>query len=212
MRWFAKAGMAAALAIAGAYGAACVSSTESTSGDALDPSVADVVLEGNATGKAAVSLLAATPISGAALRPRIVSPPPDTVALASQVVTFSWEPGGSTARHVPPTPRLLPEERPLVPAWLTELLGPERAAAAAPSALRGTGYFLLFSTDEAPRLLRVFTTDTSYTPDKKAWDTLVSAGMWTKLTLVSAMFSGDAVLPATGPFVADPIEFCIEGG
>ncbi len=72
------------------------------------------------------------------------------------------------------------------------------------------GYFLLFSTTKSPRLLRVFTTKTSYTPDDDAWATLRSAGMWTKLSPFSASFADERMLPSSGPFGGAPIEFCIE--
>lgn len=72
-----------------------------------------------------------------------------------------------------------------------------------------TGYFLLFSTDATPRLLRVFTTKQSYTPDAKAWATLSSVGEWTKLSIFSASFFGDRLVGG-GPWKGDSIEFCIE--
>src|SRR5262249_22747316 len=72
------------------------------------------------------------------------------------------------------------------------------------------GYFLVFSTDTKPELLRVFTTMTSYKPDKKAWATLLSAMVWTKLTIVSADCADDTVVPGSGPFTGVTMEFCIE--
>lgn len=208
MRLYAKGVIVTALAIAGVYGGACVSRPppEQSDDGKVDPKFADVVFEGTATDDALATLLAVDPIPSAKLGPRITHPPPDSVMLRSEVVTFTWEADGYTARS------LLPDERPLVPRWLTELLGPERAAAAAPVHTTGRGYFLLFTTPEDPRLLRVFTTKTSYKPDKKAWAILSSAGMWTKLTISSAEFANDAMLPASGPYEGDWVEFCIEPG
>lgn len=203
MRWYAKWAMASALAIGAVHGAACTSGSGQNS--AIDTSsVKDVLLQGSATAPALVRMLAGDPLRSPA-GPQITDPPNDTVALASDVITFKWKPGGATARS------LLPAERPAPPAWLRDLLGPERAAAAATPAMTGHGYYLLFSTDDEPTLLRVFTTETSYTPDKAAWGTLVAAGMWTKLVIASADFADDVMVPGSGPYIGDPIEFCIEG-
>jgi hypothetical protein len=205
MRLLAKGAIISLLSIAGAYGAACVSSPPPGESDGkVDPKLADVVFEGDATDDALATLLAVDSMPNVHIGPRITHPPTNAVMLDSEVVTFEWEADGSTAL------RLLPEERRLIPTWLTELLGPERAAQAAPVQTTGRGYYLLFSTDEDPRLLRVFTTKTTYKPDKKAWDILRSAGMWTKLTVTSAQFWDLAMLPGSGPYAGDPIEFCIE--
>lgn len=72
------------------------------------------------------------------------------------------------------------------------------------------GSFLVFSTDTAPQLLRVFTSETSYTPDTKAWATLEAKMVWTKLHITSAGFDGDDVVPGSGPYESASMEFCIE--
>jgi hypothetical protein len=204
-----------ALLGAGAVGAAC--STEEPAQTA-DPALADVVFEGGATPRALGSLLDASPIPDVTRAPTILDPPNNAVLKASQKVVFDWSVDGATALRTAPAsaPTLLPpletKGKGPVPAWLTELLGPERSASAAPGMLDQRGYFLLFSTDSTPRLLRVFTTRTSYSPDAKAWKTLTDAGTWTKLLVVSADFWHDDLVPGTGPFVGASILFCIEPG
>jgi hypothetical protein len=105
---------------------------------------------------------------------------------------------------------LVPASHAAVPRWLRELLGPERAARADQGPLDGVGYFLLFSSEKNPRILRVFTTDTSYLPDAKAWNALATAGIWTTLTITTATFASDDLVPNEGPFVGTPIQFCVD--
>jgi hypothetical protein len=93
---------------------------------------------------------------------------------------------------------------------LLELLGPVRAAHAEASPESDTtGYFLVFSTDSDPKLLRVFTTKTSYTPDKKAWDTLLSVNIWTTLSILTATFNQGSLTLKDGPYTGGSVQFCI---
>jgi len=216
MRWLTRGVVAFSVATASVYGGACLSPDESE--QPVDPAFADVVFEGDTSDTALASLLEVAPVRDVLRGPRMVSPSADSVLEAASVITFEWTPNGATAARAPgapraPTPLLnalaAPERQPSL-AWLAALLGPEGEAHAARPAMLGPGYFLLFSTPESPRLLRVFTTHTRYTPDENAWAQLRTAGTWTKLIVVSAGFARDAMLPGTGPFQGDPIEFCIE--
>jgi hypothetical protein len=222
MRKLTQLVLATALASAAMYGGACVAP------DKLEdptPDMSDVIFEGNANSSALVPLLAVDPVADTARGPLIVNPPPDSVLSAASIVTFEWSPEGPTALRGPlpserarpasAPPSLLPAEitaaRAAAPEWLAALLGSERAAAAAARLpLDGRGYLLLFTTAEIPRLLRVFTTHTSYTPDKTAWARLRTAGDWTTLTVISATFFKDRLAPAAGPYVGESIDFCIE--
>ncbi len=215
MRVFTSGVLAAVLFGAGAVGAACVSEEPT---ETVDPALADVVFQGGATPGALASLLDATPVPDVSLAPYISDPPNNAVLKASETPTFRWAPDGVTATRAPipdSPPSLLPplETRPprTLAGWLAAVAG-ERTAYAAQPTLTGKGYFLLFSTDSTPRLLRVFTTETSYTPDAKAWKTLVDTGVWTKLIVVSARFWKDHMFAETGPFVGSPVLFCIEPG
>lgn len=216
---------AAALSSAVVHGGACASPDE-VAEEKVDPDLADVVLEGSATSPALTALLDADPIAGEARGPTITNPPADSVISAATIFTFEWTPEGTTATRARPAdslsprlekragapPSLLPEDLPAAPAWLTALVGPIRTAHAhgEGAEMAGRGYFLQFSTPESPRLLRVFTTHESYTPDEKAWEKLRAAGEWTKLIVVSATFFDNHMVPATGPFLGTPVEFCIE--
>jgi len=193
-------GLFIALSSAVVYGGACA-------GDApLDPALADVVFQGEADGPALDQLLAATPVMNAARAAVIDAPPTGTILKASSIATFTWHAGGAAAARLPPS-LLPPPARPEPAPWLRDLVGPERAARAGQS---GVGYFLQFSTEKTPRLLRVFTTGTSYTPDAKAWKTLSAAMIWTTLSIFTATFDDDALMAGQGPFEGTPILFCID--
>ena len=198
-----KIGLFCVLGSALTYGGAC-------SGEPpLDPALADVVFEAPANGQALDQLLAVAPVMSATRAAVIDSPPTDAELSAKTVTTFKWHATGATARRSDP-PALLPDlagPRPRSTPWLNPLLGPERSAHAGQT---GLGYYLLFSTDAKPELLRVFTTATSYTPDAKAWKTLSAAMIWTQLSVFAATFDDDARVPGEGPFEGQPILFCIE--
>jgi hypothetical protein len=145
-----------------------------------NPLFADVIFEGGADSDALEALLAVETKDDPAHGAAIDSPPTAIVLSAAQVTPFTWHP-----RDGAPT------------------------APGAPP-LNGAGYFLLFSTDATPRLLRVFTTKTSYTPSASAWATLASAKTWTTLDIFAASFVDDALAPGGGPFKGTSIAFCIE--
>jgi hypothetical protein len=193
-----------AIAFAAVHGGAC------GAGDPpANPALSDVIFAGGATAPALEQLLAASPVSDAGRAPVIDSPPSVALLSATTPFTFQWHMPGKAAQRG--APRLLPPDRaPVVPAWLREWVGPERAAHADTQPMNGTGYFLLFSTETAPQLLRVFTTATSFTPDAKAWAKLTSAGSWTTLVVASASFAEDQLVKGSGPFTGASVQFCIE--
>ena len=187
-----------------AYGGAC------SKAPPLHPALADVVFQGQAAGPALDQLLAATLLMDPTRAAVIDAPANGTLLHTSTVATFRWHLAGAMASSRPGSPALLPassgaQRQPA--RWLWDLLGPERAAHAGES---GVGYYLQFSTDAKPRLLRVFTTATSYTPDAKAWKTLSAAMVWTKLSIFTATFQDDTLAPGGGPFEGTPILFCID--
>jgi hypothetical protein len=196
----------------------------------VDPALADVILEGGASTKALEALVAATPKDDPEKGVEIDSPAADVELPPTPIATFKWHQRGATAARERPALGPLElvtlaagasREQPLRSGWspsaalaeftgpLRELLGPERAAHAE-AAMDGAGYFLVFSTDTEPDILRVFTTKTSYTPDAKAWDKLYAVNTWTTLSILSASFTTDSLSPNAGPFKGASIQFCIE--
>lgn len=82
-------------------------------------------------------------------------------------------------------------------------------APAGTPARSGEAYLLAFSAlDTGDPLFRVFTSETSYTPDATAWAKLAT-GTWTVLDMESATFSGTALAAGSAPVRGQEIKFCI---
>jgi hypothetical protein len=84
-----------------------------------------------------------------------------------------------------------------------------------PSASKQNGqvYFLVFSTEANPKVLRVFTALKAYTPSAAAWQTLVTAGAASApitLTVTSATYDNDALTGDGGPHTGQSITFTIQ--
>lgn len=111
------------------------------------------------------------------------------------------DPNRGAAIDAPSNDALLPPDRVATFQW--------HARGEAVSA-SGLAYFLKFSTDVDPKLLRVFTDKSSYTPSATAWAKLKGARSWTTFGLLTATLAGDKVPEDGGPYTGDVIEFCIE--
>jgi hypothetical protein len=154
----------------------------------------------------------------------------------SPVPTFTWHIGSTSSRAVPwqdragrfvtgqpetasstptPTPRwpsLDPAPRTAERSFaspLRELFAPIRSAHAHGTPFTGTATFLVFSVDTDPKLVRVLTSETSYTPEQAAWDKLAAAGKSITLTLVTALFEQNRVLQDGGPFAGSASQFTV---
>lgn len=212
--------LAALASAALSFGAACGSGgPDQTGEEPKDPALADVIYQGDASEKPLKALLAKAPKDDPEKGAEIDYPPNDTLIPPTPIPTFTWHPRGATAVRqrlelLPPAlaPHA-PRERTAFAGFvgpLRELLGPERAAHAEEASMQGSGYFLVFSTDTEPKVLRVFTTKTSYTPDAKTWDRLASLQIWTTLTILTGAFTNDQLSPTGGPFTGPSVNFCIE--
>ena len=208
-------------AVGGVVGSAILSGGACVSGEgAFHPELADVVFEGGATAEALAEMVEVPATENLRHGPVITFPPNNSVLHSGEIVTFTWGHAATAAREGAAGGEWLgaaggkwfgAAARSGVAAWLGEVLGAERSAhAAGAEAMSGRGYFLVFTTLTGSRLLRVFTMETSYTPDEDAWKTLSAAGIWTELRVSSALFLGDSLLGGTGPFEGEHIEFCIE--
>ncbi len=92
---------------------------------------------------------------------------------------------------------------------LAELLGPERAARAHGAPLNGAAYLLVLTTPSNAKLLRVFTTATSYTPDATAWGKVEGAGAAVTASVLTGLFDNNALAADGGPFAGTPITFTV---
>jgi hypothetical protein len=171
--------------ISGAGVLACVALVGAGCSAAPSPN-AGVVFAGAADGRALDALLAVPPQASADEAAVIDAPINATILAANPPQRFSWHAPSSEAPVVAPAP------------------------GADPGSMSGAGFYLLFSTDQVPELLRVFTSEASYTPDEAAWETISSAEMWVTFRVINASFVDDALAPGGGPFVGTPIAFCPE--
>ncbi len=157
-----------------------------------------VVYEGGVTDEAVASMLGVSSQTDDGKAPRVTAPTDGAVIPAGEAFTFTWP--ASTARlDVPASwPGLAPSlpAAPRLPAWL----GPERSAHAHGEPYTGVAYLLTFGTASKPDLLRVATSQTSYTPGAPAWQTLAGAGEAITLTLTVARLEANLLVAAGGPF------------
>lgn len=116
---------------------------------------------------------------------------------------FAWHTGGATGI-------LRGARSPNALASALMLVGPERSAFAHGKPVNGNGFFLVFSTADNDKVLRVFTTSTSYTPDDAAWQKLVGAGAPVTATILTAVFENNFLVSDGGPFSGTPVTFTIE--
>jgi hypothetical protein len=165
-----------------------------------EPDISGVVYEGLATDEALVILLGFEAQSDPAQNVVCDYPAAKMSLPAATAATFAWHIGES-ARLWPPS---LHDWALAVDAMITP-----RQAHAHGAPINGRGYFLVFSTPSAPKLLRVFTTELTYTPDATAWATLVAAGGPISLTITNAIFEDNRVAQDGGPFAGPGISFSI---
>lgn len=227
---FLRGGALLALASTVIYAPSCSSDSANQSGNA------DVLLQGNATPDALGVYLGATPDEWAWAGGEISAPSDRAVLSAVTPQTFAWYTDTSAPDGGPGGPApgagsaadsgaagagsaagsgatgalwpLSPGAGPL-PRWLGPL-GPERAAWASSAPLTGACYLLVFSTPSHPRLVRLLTTLTSYTPDPAAWNKLVTARAPITLQLSAATFDTDMLTAEGGPHIGQAISFTIE--
>lgn len=186
----------------------------------------DVVYEGEITDEALDAFVSAMEqgVKDEPSKAPTLDAPTDGAALPkSTIPTFQWH-VGATASHLAPaspsrfaswpaselvTPTIneAPLHRFLAP--LGELIGPMRSARAHGTPFTGNATFLVFSTSSDPKLLRVFTGATAYTPSQAAWDKLAGAGAEITLTLTGAILEQNRIAMDGGPFKGSVSKFTI---
>ena len=185
----------------------------------------DVVFGGAATDEALVSLGSALDAKGPVTDPArapVLDTPAGAVVPASPIPEFSWHFGEAASRLRPlpgePGPAWLrfaaapSQPLPLAGSWVSPLLalvGPPRAAHAHGDPLNGTATFVVFSTKDDPKLLRVFTDQTSFTPGQDLWDKLVEAKAEITVSLVAADFDANRIADGGDPVQGTKLSFTI---
>lgn len=192
-------GLLALTGLPGMIVAGCESPAQPSTPTSTDPDIEGVVYEGLATDEALVILLGLNARSDSAQNAVVDHPAAQMSLPAASPATFAWHIGEMASTW----PLLLERA-----SSLSAMLGP-RLAHAHGAPVNGRGYFLAFSTPSSPKLLRVFTTELTYTPDAQAWARLVSAGGPISLTITNAIFEDNRVAQDGGPFVGSAVSFSI---
>lgn len=193
----------------GATGAGGASSGSPDAGYVLDPSIADVVFEGYATDDALFPLLHVALVNDPTAAARL-SFPPDAGALAvAPPPTFSWT-AGATALRIEPSPLRRAVAAPVVEAPTGRIRWGLPRAWAHGTPTSGPAYFLTFSTPTSPKLVRVFTTNLTYTPDAAHWARLVNAKTAIRIVIVDAELDQNRIAPGGGPWQGSDTTFTVQ--
>jgi hypothetical protein len=167
----------------------------------------DIVIAGDANADGLEALVAATATSDPARSAAMTAPDPKVPIPGGTPPAFSWRlgAGGSDAGVTDAPAGRLDLDR-----FLLEAFGPERTAHAAHGApMNGVAYLVTFGAAGNDKLVRVFTTSTTYTPDAGAWDKMKAAGGVTT-TITTATFENNRLTPGGGPFVGPAVAFTIQ--
>ncbi|HMY19518.1 MAG TPA: hypothetical protein PKA58_24505 [Polyangium sp.] len=187
-----------------------------TTEEELSPELADVLFEGATTDEALIALDASiqqkAPVADPTQAP-VLDMPTATMLPKTPIPTFTWH-AGAAVRNEPwnidaPTLLRVPEPQSPFRGGLAELFGPIKAAHAHGDPLVGPATFLVFSTATNPKLTRVFTSLTSYTPTQAVWDKMIAANAEITLSLVGAQFDANRIADGGGPFQGTKFAFTI---
>ncbi|UQA62081.1 hypothetical protein E8A73_017030 [Polyangium aurulentum] len=198
-RRMAVVGAMSALVWASLGAGACGGEDGGTSGGATPPDMEGVIYAGGANDEALYALLTATAKDDPKQEAAIDTPEEGAMLPKDPAASFSWHISGTGAS-------LSPSFDPA--GALREWLG-VRAAHAHGTPVNGRGYLLVFSVPGNDKLLRVFTTELSYTPDASAWSKLASAGAPITLTITNAIFEDSRVAQGGGPFLGEGVTFSV---
>ncbi len=174
-----------------------------------------VLFVGAATDDALLRLLDAAPRDAQSRRLVIqTSPAGAPLRGTDRPATFTFTEAQAAA---PPAPGATRAVR--APVWrrvvgrlaeVAALWAPERAAQAHGVPFNGTGYFLVVSDASSRQLLRVFTDETSYTPDAARWGYLANGQQPLTLSITWAQFEENDIPVNSGPFVGGTLPLTIE--
>ena len=190
----------------------------------------DVAYEGDTTDEALVSLVAALE-QGTVEDPAksaVLDAPVEAVPAATPP-TFTWHVGPESRREAPdrsrhaalppseplPGPSLRLFEQPAPRAGTFLELALQAALSGVPSAhahgdpFNGYGTLLAVSSSSNPKLARVFTGDSTWTPSAAIWQAIVDAGGTLTVTLVGADFEQNRIAEGGGPFDGSTTTFTI---
>jgi hypothetical protein len=158
----------------------------------------DAIYLGNTTDEGLAAFDAATPTTDAAKAPALTAPTAGAKVPAATPIAFNWK--------ATPTAFVVPRSAPRYGG--ASPFGAMREAHAHGSPMNGKAYLLTLRSN-GNTLVRVFTTNTVYTPDDEAWTKLKDAKN-IEVVLASAQYDNNNILQGSGPFVAPGVAFTIE--
>lgn len=196
--------------------AACSSNTDATGNTPETgglPDISNVVYVGGTTDEALLRLLDVTAKDVATQRAILDAPDLSAPLPQDSPGTFSFHLASQTARTPRPgaNPRSPPGskfQRPL--RELMRFIAPERVAYAHGTPYNGTAYLLVIADANAKPALRVFTNQTSYTPDAGLWQSLALAAQPLSLSITSGFFEENNIPEDGGPFVGGTFAFRVQ--
>jgi hypothetical protein len=92
---------------------------------------------------------------------------------------------------------------------LLQVLDPVPPAYAHGETLSGRTYFLVIATADDPKLVRLFTRDTAYTPDAGVWSRITAAKGPLTVTVTGAIFESARIASGGGPWKSAAVSFTV---
>ncbi len=204
-------GLAASAIFVGTVGS---SACDGSGGEGGSSDIADVVYGGGATDEALEALLVATPVTDASQAATFTAPANGATLPSDPPPVFTWKVGAAPSNPAPPpSPHAFLEpsfsDR-AASAFATLLLGDVRSAYAHGTPTSGSAYFVVFSTSKDPKLVRIFTTETFYTPAAAELAKLKGAGEAIHAIVTHAEFDQNRIATDGGPFEGTEITFTLQ--
>jgi hypothetical protein len=156
----------------------------------------DAIYLGTATDEGLAAFDAATPTTDAAKAPALTAPAAGAKVPAATPAAFTWK--ASPTASIRSAPRYEGSSP----------FGAMREAHAHGTPMNGKAYLLTLRSNGST-VVRVFTTNTTYTPDDEAWSKLKTAKS-IEAVLATATYDQNNILQGSGPFVAPGVAFTIE--
>jgi hypothetical protein len=165
--------------------------------------LSDVVYQAQANDEALEQLVDA-PARIDPTRAAVFTAPLDGDVMQADLPRFTWRDASVTGRQGPPSPPAGWRQHYRLP------IGAMRSAAAHGPSVNGRAYYLVFSTPEDAKLVRVFTTENFYEPDIVELTKLQLAGGPITLRIVTAIYDNSHLAADGGPYVGETVHFSIQ--
>jgi hypothetical protein len=169
-----------------------------------EPNIEGVIYDGLATDEALLAMLTAN-VKKDPTQAVVVDVPAAGATLPKDLPpTLTWHvQGGSASRNGFPVDWFV-----RTASAIGDWIGPGNAwAHGAP--VNGRAYHLVFSAPDNPEIVRVFTTELTYTFDAATWTKLGQVGKPITLQVTNAIFESNRVAVDGGPFAGESVTFSI---